>query len=88
MMERASNLGFSVSLQAAAKTSLTGGRDKFTVFAQAVTTTPETEAEADTTEETTVPETTEDAPAPALKTKKFTKRVKHIMEVSSLPHLT
>jgi large subunit ribosomal protein L19 len=63
-----------------AKASLTSGRDKHAVFAQAVTTTPETEAEADTTEETTVPETTEDTPAPALKSKKLTKRVKHIME--------
>lgn len=60
-----------------------GGREKVIVCAQAVTTAPETEAEADTTEETTVPETTEDAPAPTLKPKKLTKRPKHIMEVGS-----
>ena len=70
-------------VQVASKTSLNGGRDKFTVFAQAVTTTPETEAEADTTAESTVPETSDDAPAPAVKSKKLTTRVKHIMEVSS-----
>ncbi|KAG0555287.1 hypothetical protein KC19_12G158300 [Ceratodon purpureus] len=68
-------------VQVASKTSVNGRRDKFTVFAQAVTTTPETEAEADTTAEATVPETSDDAPAPAVKSKKLTTRVKHIMEI-------
>ncbi|KAG0504434.1 hypothetical protein KC19_12G158300 [Ceratodon purpureus] len=69
------------TFQVASKTSVNGRRDKFTVFAQAVTTTPETEAEADTTAEATVPETSDDAPAPAVKSKKLTTRVKHIMEI-------
>lgn len=62
---------------------LTGGRGRFSVFSQAVATTPETEAEAESTTvaETTIPEATEDAPPATLKTKKLTKRVKHIMEV-------
>lgn len=55
----------------------TGGRDKFIVFAQAVTTTPETEAEADAP---TVTEASEDAPAAAPKSKKLMKNVKHIMQ--------
>jgi len=64
---------------------LVGGRGRFSVFSQAVTTTPNAEAvaEAETSVETTsIPETPEDAPPATLKTKKLTKRVKHIMEVS------
>lgn len=61
---------------------LIGGRGRFNVFSQAVSTTPITEAEAETSAETIIPETPEDAPPPTLKTKKLTKRVKHIMEVS------
>jgi len=57
------------------------GKDKFGVLAQAVTTTPETEAEADTSAEVTVPETTEDAPPANSKPKKVTTRVKHIMQI-------
>ena len=83
-------LGFHGMSQLAAlpRPMLTGGRRRFSVFSQAVTTTPETEAEAEIAAEpttpTTIPETTDDAPPPAtLKTKKLTKRVKHIMEVST-----
>lgn len=66
------------------KPLIAAGRGKFNVLSQAVTTTPETEAEAEasTTEAsvgTLVP--TEDAPPGTLKTKKLTKRVKHIMEI-------
>jgi len=56
-------------------------KSKSSVFAQAVTTTPETEAEADTTAEVSVPETSEDAPPATLKTKKVTTRPKHIMQI-------
>lgn len=77
-------LGFHGLLQLAAlpRPMLTGDRGRFSVFSHAVTTTPETEAEAETVAEPTIPETTDDAPPPTLKTKKLTKRVKHIMEVS------
>lgn len=75
-----------VQLAALPRPMLTGGRGRFSVFSQAVATTPETEAEAETTAEVTaeptIPKTTDDAPPPTLKTKKLTKRVKHIMEVS------
>jgi large subunit ribosomal protein L19 len=60
---------------------LAGGRTRFSVFSQAVATTPEIQAAAETVTEPTIPETTEDAPPPTLKTKKLTKRVKHIMEI-------
>jgi len=63
---------------------LAGGRGRFCVFSQAVTTTPNAEAAAaaETSVETTsIPETPEDAPPATLKTKKLTKRVKHIMEI-------
>lgn len=68
------------TFQVGARTGLSSGKDKFIVFAQAVTTTPETEAEADITADVTVPETTDDAP-PATLNKKLTKRPKHIMQI-------
>lgn len=52
---------------------------KCVVFAQAVTTTPETEAEADAP---AVLEAAEEAPPAKPKSKKLTKGVKHIMQVS------
>jgi large subunit ribosomal protein L19 len=66
------------------KPLIAAGRGRFNVLSQAVTTTPETEAEAETSTTeasvgTLVP--IEDAPPGTLKTKKLTKRVKHIMEI-------
>lgn len=76
-----------VQVASVPKPLIAAGRGKFNVLSQAVTTTPETEAEAEasTTEAsvgTLVP--TEDAPPGTLKTKKLTKRVKHIMEVGAI----
>ncbi|KAG0624161.1 hypothetical protein M758_3G228600 [Ceratodon purpureus] len=71
----------SFQLAALPRPMLTGGRGRFSVFSQAVATTPETQAEAEIITEPTIPETTDDAPPPTLKTKKLTKRVKHIMEI-------
>lgn len=75
-----------VQVAALPRPLLTAGRSRFNVFSQAVTTTPETEAEAEA--ETSIAEssvdkleTTEDV-LPTTKSKKLTKRVKHIMEVS------
>ena len=75
-----------VQVAAIPRPLLTAGRGRFIVFSQAVTTTPETEAEAEaetSTAESSVGtlETTEDV-LPTTKSKKLTKRVKHIMEVS------
>lgn len=73
-----------LQLAAVPRPMLTGGRGHFSVFSQAVTTTAEMEAEAETgiVAKTTIPESTELAPPATTKTKKLTKRVKHIMEVS------
>jgi len=73
----------SFQLAAVPRPMLTGGRGHFSVFSQAVTTTAEMEAEAETgiVEKTTIPESTELAPPATTKTKKLTKRVKHIMEI-------
>lgn len=72
-----------VQLAAVPRPMLTGGRGRFSVFSQAVATTPEIQAAAESISEISIPEAPEDAPQATTKTKKLTKRVKHIMEVMS-----
>ncbi|CAM6103106.1 unnamed protein product [Calypogeia fissa] len=55
-------------------------RGKFNLLAQAVSTTPETEAEASAESSSDLVAPEEDVPTP-LKTKKLTKQVKHIMNI-------
>ncbi|KAL3677571.1 hypothetical protein R1sor_027519 [Riccia sorocarpa] len=67
-----------------ARPALIPARGKFSLRAQAVSTTPETEAEAapETTTEVTAIETVNgDSAPPQVKTKKLTKQVKHIMTI-------
>jgi len=71
----------SFQLAAVPRPLLTGGRGRFSVFSQAVATTPEIQAAAESISEISIPEAPEDAPPATTKTKKLTKRVKHIMEI-------